>query len=886
MIGKTNSQTGGAIKGEKLNISLTSNQSNHDDLLGAIITVTHPGGTTQYTWEGSEITVNIPPYVEYSVEYSDVEGYATPAKFESTAVSENYRTLTGTYNTTVITASIGSNQTDKSDVANVTVTIGGKALKNGESAKFATGTALTAAFSAVAGYATPASQSITASGTAMTVSGTYNSTFVTVAMADNQSSLNDIASATATVAASGITTQTVSNGGVVKVPTGVSCTVTWNAVTDYKTPDVQTFTTSGTAVTKTGTYQTELVSVTLSADDGSSVNGATVTINGKSQTWNGTALTQKVAFGTSFTVEAGDMDGFVTPDSQTYTASQSSRNLAFVYKASAIKVNILSNQDNDTTIAAVKASLSYPIFDEDGNLNDLADFEVSNGETVNVPSNTEVTITFPEVEGYKTPDTITFTHTGGQAEKTGTYQTQLLTVNVTGSGATPSGYTVTGKNSSTGATLFAQTTSSVTHKIPWGTSYTVTPSSLDGYNAISAQTGTANSLSNTLTFTYVYNPGKDLSMYDIYGNPINRSTANCYVIREAGQYKFPLVYGNAIKNGVVNTAAFTNNGGSYSHDFVDYKGNAITSPYIEDSAFIMDGLNCAQLTISDTEGVIENIQIIDGSPCRYIQFTVVSVPNTGANAVISYLDGELEIAWNWHIWLWADDLTPVEITNSTSVAYNIMPVNLASKWDDDAHTYIKNWFYQFGRPTPLLCPSAYNSTSNHASYGALDFTTASIASNLYTGIQNPTTFYKYSSSYNYNWFSTNSGESYNLWDAACTSTGNSDNDVVKTVYDPSPVGFKMPNGNTFTGLSVISSTNGIVKMARYSGDTTGVEFPMSGYRSGSDGSLGSVGSYGSVWLSSARSQYSAYSLNFNSSAVSPQSSSYRAFGSSVRPVQE
>ena len=73
----------------------------------------------------------------------------------------------------------------------------------------------------------------------------------------------------------------------------------------------------------------------------------------------------------------------------------------------------------------------------------------------------------------------------------------------------------------------------------------------------------------------------DLSLQDVYGHRINCSTANCYVVREPGQYKFPLVYGNAIKNGKVNTAAFTNNGGEYSHNFVNVSGKIITSPYIK-----------------------------------------------------------------------------------------------------------------------------------------------------------------------------------------------------------------------------------------------------------------------------------------------------------------
>ena len=581
------------------------------------------------------------------------------------------------------------------------------------------GEAVTITGAALTGYATPSAVSYTAAEANKTVTLTYNTTLVTVKMADNQSAYDDIAGATATVAASGISTQTVSNGGVVKVPTGVSCTVTWNAISNYSTPSAQTFTASGSSVTKTGTYQC-----------------------------------------------------------------------------------------------------------------------------------------------------------------------QVLTVNVVGSGATPSGYTITVKNSSTGATIGTQTTASGVYKIAWGASYTVSASAVSGYNAVADQSGTANTDSKTITMTYVYNPAIDLSKRDIYGNTIAQTTANCYVVKETGQYKIPLVFGNALKNGSTNSAAYTKNSGSYSHDFVDYNGTVITSPYIET---VSGAASSAQLSIADADGVFSDFSIIDGSPCRYLQFKVNSVPATGANGVLSIKNSSGVIMWSWHIWVWADSLATVEITNSTSVKYKILPVNLASKWDDTAKTKIKNWFYQFGRPNPMLCPSSYNSTSNHASYGALSFAATSIASNIQTGIQNPTTFYTYSSSYDYNWFKTNSDKTYNLWDAACTSTGNSDNNVVKTVYDPCPVGWKVPNGNTFTRFftpNVVGSFSNGYKFKRYSGDTTGVFFPASGCRLYSNGSLDSVGSLGYVWLSAAYSQNNAYDLSFYSSYVDPQNINFRAYGFSVRPVQD
>ena len=198
-----------------------------------------------------------------------------------------------------------------------------------------------------------------------------------------------------------------------------------------------------------------------------------------------------------------------------------------------------------------------------------------------------------------------------------------------------------------------------------------------------------------------------------------------------------------------------------------------------------------------------------------------------------------------------------------------------------------NWFYQWGRPTPMLPPKDYNSTTNATNYGVKSFAVSSAKADTYgVGIQNPQMFYKNSSS-PYNWFGSTSY--YNLWDANCTNENDSDNTIVKTVYDPCPVGFKMPNGNTFTYFSdsnVVGSFNNGLYFKRNAYDTTGVFFPASGYRNNSNGSLSNVGSYGCVWFSSAYSQDYAYYMIFRSRIVYPHDRNYRAYGSSVRPVQE
>lgn len=932
MIGKTNSQTGGT-KGEKLNISLVSNQASHSDLIGAIITVTHPGGSTDYTWGGSEITVNVPSFVDYTVSYSAVNGYKTPEPFSSTAVPENSRSITAE-------------------------------------------------------------------------------------------------------------------------------------------------------------YKTELVSVSLKADNGSSVNGARVTINGQSHTWNGTVITQKVPFGTVYSVVPQALSGFGTPESQSgITAGLASRSFTFTYISALLKLGILSNQGADNAIAQVKALVK---FGDDS-------VEMANGDTAVLPVNSNVTITFPEVEGYKTPETINFAFTGGVVEKSGTYYCEALTVNVSADEGSPSGYEVTvfkgepldakgqyiplsyiesvygnyqsvwfnsrypanvrmeihGKATSgmdgcmfggissnneplalffnylnstiefrfaeeghscpgeigadeefwitisglnchirvwdgqdertysvsaegntnidgdgwlghinffsyqsfdsselyfdyhtyyrlysakiyNGDTLVhdyvpckdpsitngpkaslydkvdrvigsiysggigdfnydedsmiigKQTTSTGTYKIPYDEPYYVQANEVDGYKAPEVVARTASAKSHIINQEYKIKRVVDLSLQDVHGNPIQRSTANCYVIKEPGQYKFPLVYGNAIKNGKVNYAAFTNNGSANSHDFVNSFSDVITQPYVS------IGGNTAQVVNKDCD-VISNIEVIKASDPseRYIQFQIDDVPSTGGNIVIGLTGAYSQYEkWNWHIWLWPHDLTPVEITNATGVKYNIMPVNLATVLDTadsiNKTTGWKSWYYQFGRSVPLAPPNAYNTNAEHSE---TIITTASIAGKLHEGIANPYHFYQNNSSY-YGWFQTNSSKTYNLWDAACTTIGSSDNDTVKTVYDPCPVGFKVPNGNTFTGFSktnvVGSFTNGW-RFKRYAGDAVGIFFPASGYRGASSGNIISAGSNGLVALSSAYSSTRNCVLTFDSSLVSTNTSAsiaYRASGMSIRPVED
>lgn len=111
------------------------------------------------------------------------------------------------------------------------------------------------------------------------------------------------------------------------------------------------------------------------------------------------------------------------------------------------------------------------------------------------------------------------------------------------------------------------------------------------------------------------NAPHDLS-YD-YNGLMN--TANCYVVTHPGYYKFPLVYGNAIKNGATNAIAYgVKDGTIISSTFVNHLDNQITDPYIYNNNNCTVG--SADLLWQDAKNLISNISLCDND--KYIKFEI------------------------------------------------------------------------------------------------------------------------------------------------------------------------------------------------------------------------------------------------------------------------
>ena len=171
---------------------------------------------------------------------------------------------------------------------------------------------------------------------------------------------------------------------------------------------------------------------------------------------------------------------------------------------------------------------------------------------------------------------------------------------------------------------------------------------------------------------------------------------------------------------------------------------------------------------------------------------------------------------------------------------------------------------------------------------------------IMNGIQHPDLFYTGTTSWGYNY------AYYNLWSADNTVTGGpnvgNDNLVVKTVYDPSPVGFKMPANNAFTGFTADGLNNGTMNVDgtddgqtfsnnfghnfwTSSSKTATIYFPASGFRF-YDGSVVNIGSSGNYWSAVPYNTYQGCGLDFHSGYVSPLGGNNRSMGWAVRPVSE
>ena len=437
-----------------------------------------------------------------------------------------------------------------------------------------------------------------------------------------------------------------------------------------------------------------------------------------------------------------------------------------------------------------------------------------------------------------------------------------------------------------------------------------------------------------------------------------QNTANSYLISAPGHYMIPLVYGNAIKNGQTNSSAYISSApatplyfGSPAkwtdvvlRNFVDHNGKPITDPWIEKTnGRANNGVDGAEVTWSDEN----NLVTLPGSPIyrdangnTFVKFEVKKENLKSGNAVISVKKGNT-ILWSWHLWFAPKNaLDKIKVTNSQNKIYEFTNETLGWKpttWTGTSYstprtvkvkveqTQANNGVKQIAIVTITQNPGLTKKSGTTTFYqwgrnNAFPGTDAALPQgsivmgdnqiHMSNKIRKPNTFFTtkfVGGNIDQNDGLTKWHYFYNLWSMNNNRRGdkNAANniDVVKTIYDPCPVGFNVPTNGAFSGFTTNGqnegpmNVNGTNVKATYelnsghifwtnSSKTETIYFPVTGFREAKDDKIKEANSFGDYWSADPQDYNNGCVMGFSYDKVYPLFLNIRTYGFAVRPVAE
>lgn len=252
------------------------------------------------------------------------------------------------------------------------------------------------------------------------------------------------------------------------------------------------------------------------------------------------------------------------------------------------------------------------------------------------------------------------------------------------------------------------------------------------------------------------------------------------------------------------------------------------------------------------------------------------------NALVAVKDADENILWSWHLWM--TDYNPNEENITYPDGSVMMDRNLGAKSNgsDDAYNAY-GLFYQWGRKEPLIMSDDATSTSNASTYGPLNTNVAfsTTDSDKETGniaytTKFPLRIIKGVEATGYDWLFSNHDTS--LWAAN------------KTMYDPCPAGWRVPESKVWAGLAEV--TDKVFEGGWYFNIDGQVTFyPAAGRRSFSKGMLTNVNHDGTpytgyYWSVNSAANDKSVGLYFNINGIETAQANYRAGGFQIRCVKE
>ncbi|MBF1485433.1 MAG: fimbrillin family protein, partial [Prevotella pallens] len=326
----------------------------------------------------------------------------------------------------------------------------------------------------------------------------------------------------------------------------------------------------------------------------------------------------------------------------------------------------------------------------------------------------------------------------------------------------------------------------------------------------------------------------------------------------------------------------------------------------------------------------------------YLTFTIKKENLQNGNAVVAVTNATGKVMWSWHLWFTPkSSLKKIPFTSGGST-YNFMTDNLGwkyTKWtgglkrevvvkiEQQAETGEKKTatitlkqapgnnvregygnLYQWGRKDPLpgtdtFYPNTgYKFNDGYTIVGdqVADYTNPANVQRMEKrtiglSIREPGIMLPKVGGGKLGW---TNHQYINLWSVDNDKMYESETPIkngIKTIYDPSPVGFKVPDAYAFKDLSkgVAVWENGYT--LKVDNDKE-IYFQAGGYRDGNDGVIKGVGGYAMYWASAALIHGTGgpgfafralmTSNRFSMPITDPNGFGTRSYGLGVRPVAE
>ena len=318
-------------------------------------------------------------------------------------------------------------------------------------------------------------------------------------------------------------------------------------------------------------------------------------------------------------------------------------------------------------------------------------------------------------------------------------------------------------------------------------------------------------------------------------------TANCYLIQQAGDYKFKAVIGNT--DGTV--------------------GNVKNVEVLWESFGTKEMPNAGDL--------IASVSYKNG----YIRFSTPENFRDG-NAVIAAKNSKGTILWSWHVWCAEEGWQEQVYYND---AGTMMDRNLGATSATPGEVGALGLMYQWGRKDPFMGASSINESILAVSTGTWNVTSEEVSPTK--AEENPMTFY------------TNNGSSPVLPNISWSSA--------KTAHDPCPAGWRVPDGgengvwakafgSSESATISYDSVNCGMNFTGLFGDAETIWYPGTDYLNHMNGYPNNACTFGYCWscshskINGNREAYLMYYSQWNDLGVSV--SNMRAFGYPVRCLKE